>query len=302
VITKIILPLFLALLLPAGASAACVVDSKATIPLQTARFGITLPVEVNGVTATFILDTGAGRSVVTGEAVQRLGLARDEWVGTTMGGIGGVDRRPNADPRSLSLGGIPLVRRTLSHDHSLTVGILPGTRDTTVDGLLGRDYLALFDLDLDLPAHRLTLYQVSDCAGRFLPWTGSYTSLPVTIPPGDAVILPVTVDGKPLRAMLDSGATSSFLAAPGMYKLGLQQANLSADPTGEISGLGPRVVIVHRHRFETLTVGNQTIQAPSLWVEPIRLSPIVDMLLGADWLAKRRIWISFSTKQLFLAE
>lgn len=301
-ITKIILPLFLALLLPAAASAACVVEGKATIPLQSAPFGITLPVEVNGVTATFALDTGAERSVVTGEAVQRLGLARDEWVGTTMGGIGGVDRRPNADPRSLSLGGLPLVRRTLSHDHSLTVGILPGARNTTVDGLLGRDYLALFDLDLDLPAHRLTLYQVSDCAGRFLPWTGSYSSIPVTIPPGDAVILPVTVDGKPLRAMLDSGATSSFLAAPGMYKMGLQQANLSADPTGDISGLGARVVIVHRHRFATLTVGNQTIQAPSLWVEPIRLSPIVDMLLGADWLAGRRVWISFATKQLFLAE
>jgi hypothetical protein len=219
-----------------------------------------------------------------------------------MGGIGGVDRRPNADPRSLSLGGIPLVRRTLSHDHSLTVGILPGARDTTVDGLLGRDYLALFDMDLDVQAHRLTLYQVNDCAGRFLPWTSTYTSIPVTIPPGEAVILPVMIDGKPLRAMLDSGATSSFLAAPGMYKLGLQQANLSADPTGDISGLGARVVIVHRHRFATLTVGNQTIQAPSLWVEPIRLSPIVDMLLGADWLAGRRIWLSFATKQLFLAE
>jgi hypothetical protein len=39
-----------------------------------------------------------------------------------------------------------------------------------------------------------------------------------------------------------------------------------------------------------------------LWVEPVRLSPIVDMLLGVDWLAGRRIWISFTTKQLFLAE
>jgi hypothetical protein len=302
VITKIILPLFVAVLLPAAASAGCVVDRKATIPLQTGPVGITLPVEVNGITATFILDTGAERSVVTGEAVQRLGLARDEWVGTTMGGVGGVDRRPNADPRSLSLGGIPLVRRTLSHDHSLTVGVLPGVRDTTVDGLLGRDYLALFDLDLDVPARRLTLYQVNDCAGRFLPWTSTYTSIPVTIPPGEAVILPVVIDGKPLRAMLDTGATSSLIAAPGMFKLGLNPENMIADLTGQISGLGPRTIITHRHRFGALTVGNQTIASPSLWVEPIRLTPIVDMLLGADWLAGRRIWISFTTRQLFVAE
>jgi Aspartyl protease len=302
VISRIILPLLLAVLPPAAASAACVVDSKATIPLQAAAAGITLPVEVNGITATFILDTGAERSVVTGEAVRRLGLARDEWVGTTMGGVGGVDRRPNADPRSLSLGGIPLVRRTLNHDHSLTVGILPGARDATVDGLLGRDYLSSFDLDLDLPAHRLTLYQVSGCTGRFLPWSGPYAAIPVTIPLGGAVLLPVAIDGKKLRAMLDSGASASLVAAPGMFKLGLDQANLSGDPASQISGLGPRVVTVHRHRFATLMVGNQTIEAPSLWVEPIRLSPIVDMLLGADWLAGRRIWISFATKQLFLAE
>ncbi len=301
-IAKIVLPLLLAVLSPAVAGAACVVESKATIPLQTAGIGITLPVEVNGSTATFVLDTGAERSLVTEEAAQRLGLARDQWVGTTMGGVGGIDRRPNADTNSLSLGGVPLVRRTLNHDHSLTVGVLPAARSAAVAGLLGRDYLALFDLDFDMPAHRLTLYQVSGCVGRFLPWADKYASIPITVPPGDAIILPVSIDGKPLRAMLDSGATSSLLAAPGIYKLGLGQDTLSADPSTQISGLGPRAVTVHRHRFATLTVGNQTIDSPSLWAERIRLSPIVDMLLGADWLAGRRIWISFATKQLFVAE
>jgi hypothetical protein len=302
---KIILSLLLALLFPVAGRAACSLENKATVPLQAMAAGITVPVQINGIGATFILDTGAERSVVTEAAVQRLGLARDQWVGTTMGGVGGVDRRPNADPRSLSLGGVPLVRRTLNHDHSLTVGVLPGVggqNAAVVDGLLGRDYLALFDLDLDLPARRLTLYQVAACAGRFLPWPDKYASIPVTIPPGEAIILAVTVDGRPLRALLDSGATASLLTAPGMYKLGLDQANLSADPSAQISGLGPRAVTVHRHRFGTLTVGNQTIASPFLWVEPYRPVPIVDMLLGADWLAGRRIWISFTTKQLFLAE
>jgi hypothetical protein len=302
VISRTILPLLLALLLPVAARGACVVANKATIPLHVTGGQITLPVEVNGLTATFVLDTGAARSVVTAEAVQRLGLARDEWVGTTMGGVGGIDRRPNADPRSLALGGVPLVRRTLNHDHSLTVGMLPGAQRASIDGLLGRDYLALFDLDLDLPGRRLTLYQVSFCAGRFLPWPSHYVSIPIDTPIGEAIVLPVSIDGRPLRAMLDSGASASLLAAPGMYKMGLDQAKLAADPSDRISGLGSRVVTVHRHRFSALAVGNQTIASPSLWVEPIRLSPIVDMLLGVDWLTGRRIWISFTTRQLFLAE
>jgi hypothetical protein len=312
VITRTILPLLLALLLPVllfsrGARADCQVETKATVPLQVAGGRITLPVQANGMTGTFVLDTGAARSLVTAESAQRLGLARDQWVGTTMGGIGGIDTQPNADPRSLSLGGVSLTRRTLNHDHSLTVGVLPGFRGTAIDGLLGRDYLSLFDLDLDLPNHRLTLYQVSGCSGRFLPWLGNYASIPMetlaeAALTGQVIMLPVTIDGRSLRAMLDSGASASLVALPGMYKLGLDQTSLAGDPSDQIYGEGSRVVTVHRHRFGSLTVGNQTIASPVLWVEPIRVSPIIDMLLGADWLAGRRIWISFTTKQLFLAE
>jgi len=303
---NMIVVLLLAGLLPVPAGAACSMEAKAHVPLTVAGSVITLPVEVNGIQATFILDTGAQRSLVSTEAVQRLGLARDPWVGTTMSGIGGFahyERRPNADPRSFSLGGVKLVRRTLNHDTSLTVGTLshPRIGDQVIDGLLGRDFLSVFDLDLDLPNARLTLFQVHDCAGRFLPWTSDYTSVPVTMPTEQALVLPVTLDGTPLRALLDSGASASLLAAPGISRLGLQLSSLAGDPTSEISGVGPRTVVMHRHRFRSLQVGCQTIDAPVIWVAPIRLSPIVDMLLGADWLSGRRIWISYATQQIFVA-
>ena len=289
--------------IPVGANAACVLDNKATIPLDVTGGAITVPMEVNGITATFILDTGAQRSVVTEASVQRLGLARDQWVGTTMSGVGGIQRRPNANPRSLTLGGVKLVRRTLNHDTSLTVGILPrahiGSR--VIDGLLGRDFLSLFDLDLDVPGRRLTLFQVHDCGGRFLPWSGHYAAAPVTIPAEDAMVVPVTLDGTPLRALLDTGASSSLLAAPGMFRTGLQAANLAGDPADQVSGLGRHLVTMYRHSFRTLRVGAETIDAPVIWVAPIRLMPITDMLLGADWVAGRRVWISYATRQLFVA-
>jgi hypothetical protein len=284
--------------------AACVVDNVATIPLQLTGGAITVPVEVNGVTGTFILDTGAQRSVVTQEAVQHLGLARDPWVGTTMSGVGGIERRPNANPRSLSLGGVKLARHTLNHDTSLTVGILPRTRagNLTIDGLLGRDFLSRLDLDLDLPSRRLTLYHVQGCAGRFLPWGGNYASIPVATPAEDALVVAVTLDATPLHALLDTGAGASLLAAPGMYRMGMQAAKLDSDPGEQISGLGPRMVTMRRHTFHDLQVGGQSIDAPAIWVAPVRLTPIVDMLLGADWLAARRVWISYATRQLFVAQ
>jgi hypothetical protein len=304
VFKKIVLSLLLATLLgPTGTEAACSVSPKATIPLDVAGGEIIVPVVVNGIAASFILDTGAQRSVVTGEAVQRLGLARDQWVGTTLSGVGGVDRRPNADPRSLSLGGVPLVRPTLGHDTSLTVGLIPRPRvgDHVIDGLLGRDFLSVFDLDLDVPSRRLTIYAVQDCSGRFLPWTGGYASIPVSIPAEQAIVVPVTLDGTPLRALLDSGSAASLLGAPGMIRLGLQLASLAADPADTISGLGPRSVTIHLHRFRLLDVGGETLQTPVIWVAPMRLPLFVGMLLGADWLANRRVWISYATRQLFVA-
>lgn len=286
-----------------AANAACSVDNQATIPLDASGGAITVPVEVNGIAATFILDTGAQRSVVTPAAVQRLGLARDEWAGTAMRGIGGIENRPNANPRTLTLGGVNLVRRTVHHDTSLTVGILPHTRagNRVIDGLLGRDFLSLFDLDIDVAAHRLTLLQVRSCSGRFLPWSGTYAAVPVTTPAGNAMVVPVTLDGTPLRALLDTGASASLLAAPGIFRTGLRQSSLEGDPADQVSGLGPRTVTMHRHIFRSLQVGGQTIDAPVIWVAPIRLTPIVDMLLGADWVASRRVWISYATRQLFVA-
>jgi hypothetical protein len=299
-----LLLLLASLLLPAAARSACVVDNQATVALNIVGGTITVPVAINGTVATMILDTGAQRSILTEVAAHRLNVARDEWVGTTMRGIGGVVSRPNADPRTLTLGGIPLVRRTLSHDTSLTVGIIPRTQigDLVIDGALGRDFLSAFDLDLDVPDGRLTLYRVRGCSGRFLPWRGGYTGVPASLLDQDAVIVPVMLDGVPLRALLDTGASASLVAAPGLFRLGLQPGGFVKDPADQVSGVGAHVVTMHRHTFRSLQVGGQVTSAPVIWAAPgVHLTPIVDMLLGADWLGQRRVWISYATRQLFVA-
>jgi Aspartyl protease len=286
-----------------GPALACAPRQRATVALDVVPGAILVSVEVNGASGTFILDTGAQRSVVTPAAVARLGLSLDEWVGTTMRGIGGIDRRRNATPRSLSLGGVALHRRTLTRDTSLAVTTLARTEagGRVIDGLLGRDYLSLFDLDLDGPARRLTLFDAAGCGGRFLPWPDAYTVIPAEMPAESAMLLPVSIDGVRLRALLDTGASSSLIAAPGMVKLNLTPERLAQDPVETISGAGPRAVAVFRHRFRTMRIGDQTLTAPDLWVGATRLAPVADMLLGADWLLGQRVWISYASKQVFVS-
>ena len=65
---------------------------------------ILVAVEVNGVEATFILDTGADRTLMGEDVVRNLGLERDGWVASIIQGVCGIEQRPNALPRSLRLG------------------------------------------------------------------------------------------------------------------------------------------------------------------------------------------------------
>jgi hypothetical protein len=285
-----------------GASAfACDVTQKTVVPLTIVGTSVLVPVAVNGVEGMFILDTGAVYTVVTPDAVDRFKLALDEWTSTTMRGVGGVERRRNADPRSFELGGVPLHRRSLARDATLRVVTMPinvigGKR---VDGLLGRDFLSSFDLDLDFPGRTLTLYDVRGCTGRFPPWHDEYVSVPVENPIESALVVPVELDGVKLRAVLDSGAARTLVAAPGMARLHLGLDRLSGDPHLIVGGAGQHTVTTWQHRFSAFTVGDETMDAPTFLVSPIEVYPISDMLLGADWLLRHRIWISYATKQLF---
>jgi predicted aspartyl protease len=271
------------------------------VPLRIIGTTVIVPVSVNEIEGRFILDTGAAQTVVTPDAVVHFGLALDEWTATTMRGVGGIERRRNADPRSVELGGLPLHRRSLAKDATLRVATLPRNMGAgqPIDGLLGRDFLSAFDLSLDLPRRTLTLYDVHGCSGRFLPWTEDYLSVPVENPTESALVVPVELDGVPLRALLDSGAGQTLVAAPGMARLVLGLDRLENDPSQIVSGMGPHTVTMWHHRFKSLRIGGETFAAPLFLVAPIQLNPICDMLLGADWLMDREVWISYATNQLF---
>jgi len=247
---------------PWSTSAACQVERRANVTLDVAGTVVLVPVMVNGVQGTFILDTGAARTVVTPDAVGHFGLALDEWTATTMQGVGGIERRRNADPRSVTLGGISLHRRSLAQDATLRVATLPRTMvgGRRVDGLLGRDFLSAFDLSLDLARGSMTLYTVRGCAGRFLPWTEDYLSVPVENPTESALLIPVELDGVRLRALLDSGASGTLVAAPGMARLGLGMDRLQNDPSQIVSGMGPHTVTMWHHRFRDLRIGGDVAE------------------------------------------
>ncbi len=250
---------------------------------------------LNGTTADFVLDTGAERTVVALQAADALGIARDEWISTDMQGAGGQDRRRLGRPRTLSLGGIALRRHTVAQDNSVVIGPVQDVVDGhKVAGLLGQDYLSLFDLDLDAAAGTVKLYGVAGCSGSFLPWPGHPVALPASRPVRNILVLSVRVAGQMLTAELDTGASNSVIMAPGMARLGL-----TAGGPDHVRGFGTGSVVAREQPF-MMQVGSLKPAEAKLVVSPFHALRSVDMLLGADWLMTRRVWISWATNQVFV--
>ncbi len=250
---------------------------------------------VNGVTVDFVLDTGAERTVVALQPADTLGIARDEWISTDIQGAGGRDRRRLGRPRTLSLGGIALRRHTVAQDHSVVIGPVPDVvAGHKVAGLLGQDYLSLFDLDLDAASGILKLYDVAGCSGAFPPWPGPIVALAAGRPVRNILVLPVRVAGQSLTAELDTGASHSVIIAPGMLRLGLTPGGPDT-----VRGFGKGGLAARLQPF-LLQVGALPAAETKLVVAPIHALRSVDMLLGADWAMARRLWISWATNQVFV--
>ena len=279
------------------AAAACQMTQRATLPLRRVGTGIVVPVTVNGMVADFLLDTGAERTVIGLEAADRLHVARDEWVSTDIQGAGGRDRRRLGRPASLALGNLSLRRHTVAADNSVVIGPIPETVDgTPIAGLLGQDFLSPFDLDLDLSAGTLTLFDVAGCSGHFLPWHGPYQAVAAWRPVRNVLAVPLHVGSLTLEALLDTGALHSVVTLPGMVQLGL-----AAGGTDLVHGFGPNSLAAHTQQFSSVGVGALPPAPLEMVVAPIRTLRSIGALLGADWLADRHVWISWATNQLFVA-
>ena len=282
---------------------ACEARRLAWVPVRLQAGHPLVRARLDGRVAWFVLDTGAERTLLTPDAVRRLGLRLDPWVGTTTIGIGGTERHANAVARSLTLAGVALRQARVMGGLSLSVGAIPAGRvgGVVVDGVLGRDLLARFDLALDFPAARVGLYRVRGCAGRFLPWSVPYGGVG-SLPGYRAMLgIPVRADGVVLRAMIDTGSTGSLVSGAGMARLGWSVAGLAGAPAVRARGVGKRVVVMrYAHLWEMRVAGVAAREVPVV-AAPVILTPLLDLLVGMQWLSGHLVWLSYATGQVFVA-
>jgi predicted aspartyl protease len=293
---RLVAILILAALAGCAAPDNCALVPLADMPLDIRQNLMFVTAGIGGQSVRLLVDTGAERTVLTEDAVARLGLAHDQHHMTRSFGIGGSSANWDAD-----IPGIVLGQTHFPVDH-VAVGHFGFDQITgpRPDGLLGADILLAFDLDIDGAAHRLTLYRVRRCPDAVPPWPEPAIPIKGLDARKDRLLVPITLDGVSGMAVLDTGAQATAIGMAMAQRLGLSDASLAADRTITAHGAAPLPVAVHVHQFHELLVGDARIVDPTLAVVPTD-SAMGDALLGGDFLRNRRVWLSFATRRLFVS-
>src|SRR5262249_45043780 len=132
-------------------------------------------------------------------------------------GIAGTLQTSEAELRSFTIGGVAIPWRRVRVAPINVASVFSGP----LDGVLGAGSLTSFDVDLDLPGHRLVLYAKQTCPGAAPAWTEPYARINTGRSRGDHLFFPVRLDGRMIDAFVDTGSQFTVLSARAAQALGV---------------------------------------------------------------------------------
>ena len=261
-----------------AAGGGCVTSRIGEITVSTLRNAPIVTLLANGSPVTLLLDTGAETTILTPAAAQRIGAQppRVEFP-RQMHGVTGSLGTSEVELRSLTAGKVPIPWRRVR----VASVNMPSVFSGPLDGLLGADSLSSFDIDLDLPHHRMVFYAKQSCPGAAPVWTEPYARIAARRSFSGHLVFPARLNGREVDAFVDTGAQLTVLSTV-----------TSGATAGQLSS--------HAHQFSSLEIGGEIVRNPEIVVADVKLND-ADLVLGIDFLISRRIWLSYGSEQIFLS-
>lgn len=257
-----------------------------------------LTVSANGRPVTLLLDTGAQLTTLVPDAASRIGAQPPRIeLPHQLRGLAGTLGTREVELGRFAAGGVTLPWRRV-----LVAPITTGRGASgPLDGLIGADVLSDFDLDLDLPHRRLGFYEKQTCPDAAPDWPGRSTVIPTARSLANHLTVAVQLDGRRLVAIVDTGAQRTTLATSAARGLGVSAAMLARDRSATTRGAAGEQLTSRLHRFASLAIGRDVVRDPELIVTDFALETI-DMVIGMDVLGSRRLWLSYGSHRVFLAD
>jgi len=275
-----------------------------------------VPVKIGDAQRLLLFDTGGSISGVTQQTAQELHLPAYDSRVRLIGVNGAVSTRYTIIP-SVTIG---TTQAKSSQYMILPNGMQPGIAGTLAPA-------TGVDIDLDFAARKLSFFSTDHCEGKVVYWPAQAVAVvPMRIagsPTGGSglgtehIIIPVTLDGKQLDALIDTGAGNNALnlrvatdrfsvdvSAPDVQQIGQFENKPSAK--------------IYRKRFATLSFEGVTVINPvidllpdemtralgdtrptgSLIREPDRGLP--DLIIGMPVLNKTHMYIAYKERKVYI--
>jgi predicted aspartyl protease len=281
---------------PAWAEEDCRLQLATSLPLvfdETNRVSVSAAIRERPI--ELLVDTGAGNTSLRESVVEELDLNRNRTNPHIHLAIrGGIHMKDNVEVNGFTLGRLKadgITFLVIPEDKKL-----PGLHD----GLLGETILSKYDVDFDFAHFKLNLFAPHRCPGKVVYWTQN-ENLIAKVPfefNGFHIFLPLQIDGKAMKAILDTGATGTVMSLErDMPKFGLTPQSPGMTPIGHND-----TPLRFSYTFKTLTFEGVTVNNPKVIFESDTLSKDHkgEMLLGMDVLNKLHLFIAYKERMLYI--
>jgi clan AA aspartic protease (TIGR02281 family) len=257
----------------------------------------TTTVKINGTDTRFMLDTGAFYSMMSNASAQALNLrTRELPFGYRINGIGGSTTARYTQVKEFGILGTTLKN----------IEFVVGGSDAGY-GLLGANLLDIADLEIDLAHGKMNLFKPDGCNKTGLAYwskAGEFNMVDIDTSESRSAahqtVVEVEINGKKLRAMIDSGASATVMSRHAAEHVGINLDGPNVKPGMTSSGIGSKSLKAWTVNIDSFQFGTELIQHTQMEVLDGSIGGgDTDMLLGADFLLAHRMYIANSQDKIY---
>jgi len=294
----------------AQALAQCHYSKFVEFPFKLENNHVVVQGAVNSHQTSIMIDSGANFSALTERGAEKFEL---EMIHSNIfvTGIGGETATNTAMVREIDLDKYHIKKR-------MDVLVIMNS-DIHFDFMIGSDFLFNQDIEFSFPEKQIRFFRANNCDSTQLGyWDGDVSQTPLlqTTPLEHRQFVIVTVNGHNMTAMLDTGAGISTINLAAAAKAGITPDSPGVKPFVNLSGIGTHGATTWLAKFETFTIGDETIKnatiaITNMWGSALQDSKSnatwrmvhsqPDMILGVDFLKAHRILFSNSQRIFYFS-
>lgn len=272
---------------------------------QLATGHLVVPATANGKRYRFILDTGASTSVMTPATREALGLAEDDGMAVQASGANGeVSDVRLMTVAELEVGGRAYRELTMA---VMDLGHLEAKLESSVDGILGRNFLMRNDVEIDFVAGKLRMFEPGSIESGALS-VAEMDVVPYQSFPAGLIRIDVELDDKvTMPAVFDLGAGRSVLNWRAAKAAGLDPADANLEKGEDLVGADDRTMPTSRHRFARLVAGALEVRGPTLHIADLEVFDTLGvgerpaMVFGLDMVDDRRVVLDYGDQRIYFS-